>query len=207
MQRFLVYGLVDPRSLLVRYIGKSSSGLRRPNDHCKPYELKKPGHKSAWIASLLADGLSYTVAILEGLDTHCELSAAEQWWIVFGRACGWPLTNLTDGGDGSYGWSPSAETKSKIGAANRGRTQTAEHRALNSAALKGRTFPMSIACACRLRRATLHRNTVLGTRRLSPGVRRRPHIVKRFVARLLRVVANAPEAAGLYVGTLLAARA
>jgi hypothetical protein len=27
-----------------------------------------------------------------------DLNTAERWWIAFGRACGWPLTNSTDGG-------------------------------------------------------------------------------------------------------------
>lgn len=33
MSRFLIYGLVDPRTNEVRYVGRSSSGLVRPKHH------------------------------------------------------------------------------------------------------------------------------------------------------------------------------
>jgi hypothetical protein len=36
--------------------------------------------------------------VLEVLDDANKLDETECWWIAFGRACGWPLTNLTDGG-------------------------------------------------------------------------------------------------------------
>jgi hypothetical protein len=36
--------------------------------------------------------------VLEVVAAATELAEAERWWIAFGRACGWPLTNHTDGG-------------------------------------------------------------------------------------------------------------
>lgn len=36
--------------------------------------------------------------MLEVVKDASELDQAERWWIAFGWACGWPLTNLTAGG-------------------------------------------------------------------------------------------------------------
>jgi hypothetical protein len=42
-------------------------------------------------------GLTYEIVTLEVVADAPELAKAERWWIAFGRACGWPLTNITDG--------------------------------------------------------------------------------------------------------------
>ncbi len=46
--------------------------------------------------------------------------------------------NITDGGEGTYGWIPSNSTKSKISSSLKGRVITKEHRAKISKALRGR---------------------------------------------------------------------
>jgi hypothetical protein len=38
------------------------------------------------------------ITVLETIQTAPDLAKAERWWIAFGRACGWPLTNIMDGG-------------------------------------------------------------------------------------------------------------
>ncbi len=132
--KFLVYGLVDPRTCMVRYVGKSCSGLSRPRQHSKRGPSTGP-HCSAWVGQLQANGLGYEIAILETRESSEGLSDAERWWIAYGRACGWPLTNLTDGGDGLT--NPTAETRARMAAANRGRRATPETRARLSAAQMG----------------------------------------------------------------------
>jgi hypothetical protein len=42
--------------------------------------------------------MDYEITVLETVRDATELADAERWWIAFGRACGWPLTNLTSGG-------------------------------------------------------------------------------------------------------------
>ena len=97
----MIYGLVDPRTLLVRYVGMSSTGMRRPNDHGRPAALAKDKtHKGKWIRALRRNGYDYEIVILDEVE---DLVIAERWWIAFGRACGWPLTNHTDGGEGAPG--------------------------------------------------------------------------------------------------------
>jgi len=128
--RFIIYALVDPRTDAVRYIGKSSSGLARPRAHGEPAVVARDPnrHKARWIAGLMAAGLSYRVDVLEEVDAASDLNEAERAWIAQGRRLGWRLTNITAGGDGGHGVSPSAETRAKLSRAAKGRTLTAEHR-------------------------------------------------------------------------------
>lgn len=71
-----------------------------------------------------------TLAVLE--DT--ELAATEIRAIERMQ----PEYNVTAGGDGTLGVSPSAETRAKLSAALRGRKKSAEHRAKLSAANRGK---------------------------------------------------------------------
>jgi len=59
------------------------------------------------------------------------------------RAYGGTLVNMTDGGDGTSGWVPTAEQRAKIGAAHKGKTISQEHRAALSRAHKGKTMSAS----------------------------------------------------------------
>lgn len=142
----IIYGLIDPDSLMIRYIGKSCSGLNRPRNHraaAKRVRNREETHKARWIRSLLSRGLEYEIVILD--ETVPEaLYDLEQWWIVYGRALGWPLTNLTDGGPGNLGWKMPSETRVKIANASRGRVWSDESRARSSAASARRT-PEGIA--------------------------------------------------------------
>jgi hypothetical protein len=74
---------------------------------------------------LLATDLDYEIVVLEN-TTRKGLIDAERWWIAFGRACAWPLTNHTDGGDGLL--NPSRRTRAKISAAMKTRMSTPEAR-------------------------------------------------------------------------------
>ncbi len=134
----LIYALVDPHTLLVRYIGLSSTGMKRPRDHRNPSQLKSRTHKTNWIRSLQALGLDYTIVVLEEVASSCAVSVAEIWWIAYGRASGWPLTNLTDGGEGVTGHKPSAETRAKMSAARRGKKRSPEACAKSAATQRGR---------------------------------------------------------------------
>ncbi len=98
--RNLIYGLVDPRSLLVHYVGMSSRGYARALEHQggSPPAMYSP--KARWISSLQALGIGYHVVLLEVVRTPSELAEAERRWIAYGRLSGWPLTNTTDGGEG-----------------------------------------------------------------------------------------------------------
>lgn len=123
-QTRLIYGLVDPRTLLIRYVGSSTTGLSRPNAHRTPREQRRPSYKTSWVKSLLDAGLDYTVVVLEVRPV--DLHASERFWIAYGRACGWPLTNLTAGGEGALGRVASKETRAKLSASLRGKPRSPE---------------------------------------------------------------------------------
>lgn len=91
----LIYGLIDPRTRLIRYIGQSSVGVGRPKQHAKS---RVTTYCRNWIKKLQQAKLTYEIVVLDVLDDASELDELECWWIAFGKACDWPLTNLTDGG-------------------------------------------------------------------------------------------------------------
>lgn len=108
--KYLVYGLVDPHTLGVRYIGKSTSGLNRPKQHRAKSSLRDRTHRAHWILSLKNQGLDYVIAVLE--ETTLErLEESERWWIAYGRLSNWELTNLTEGGDGTVGYKHTEQTR------------------------------------------------------------------------------------------------
>ncbi len=136
--KFLIYGLVDPRTLLIRYVGRSSSGFTHPKTYTRPSGLKSRSYRSNWIKELIAAGFCCEIVVLEGFSSADSLNDAEKWWIAYGRLSAWPLVNLTDGGEGLSGYKLPPETKAKIGLALKGRIATPEARAANARAQRGR---------------------------------------------------------------------
>lgn len=95
-KRHLIYGLTDPRTGALRYVGRSSSGLRRPRD---PHGRRCQN----WINSLKKLGLLPTIIIIQEFDPTDNvddvLNTWERHWIAYYRSKGANLTNLTDGGE------------------------------------------------------------------------------------------------------------
>lgn len=128
----LIYGLIDPRTLLIRYIGQTTQGMSRPKAHQKQ---GSSGYCKNWIANLKHVGLTYEITVLEQLDDPSDLDQAEQWWISFGRACGWPLTNLTPGGSLSEPERRERQIQKALGNERRARDRVArEQRKVDSVA-------------------------------------------------------------------------
>lgn len=140
----LIYGLVDPRTGQLRYIGKSCSGFERPRRHGSVSALAKDEtYKGRWIKELHGEGLSYEIVLIQEVDREI-LETAEIHWIAYFRAMGCPLTNLTNGGDGCTGTKRSSATKEKIAESNRRRVISPETRAKMSAAKRGKV-PRNLA--------------------------------------------------------------
>jgi hypothetical protein len=140
-----IYGLVDPRTGCVRYVGKANNTTKRYNAHFSNYELSHHTRKVAWIKSLLALGLKPNIIVIEEvLQEFWE--EAERRWIAYYRSIpGYlHLTNGTSGGEGAEkghkkspetlqklslslrGHQVSQETKNKISIANSGKRRTPE---------------------------------------------------------------------------------
>lgn len=160
VSKYLVYCLVDPRFNEVRYIGKSSYGLSRPESHGAPAKLANDRtYKARWIRELQRNGLTYAVEVLEYVQEPSELCAAERYWIMAARANGWRLTNLTDGGEGLSGLKFSAEHRARISAANKGQQLTPEQRARFMQHVRTRDNSIYVAHAKKMyeaRRGTHH---------------------------------------------------
>jgi group I intron endonuclease len=108
---FIIYGLIDPRNGQLRYVGKTERTLRqRLYSHLSKSRSEAPKtYVNKWIRSILLAGLEPEVEVLEVCSDSAELNEAEQWHIAYWRSLGCELTNLTAGGEGTSGWSPSAE--------------------------------------------------------------------------------------------------
>ena len=129
-----VYTLADPRSGAVRYVGWSFNPRQRLAGHMNEAK-RKISHKGRWLQQL--GGARPDLEVGESGEGP-GWAAAERRWIAHFRTSGAPLTNLTDGGEGTPGFRPSAETRAKMSAARVGHRRSAESIAKTAAALRGR---------------------------------------------------------------------
>jgi group I intron endonuclease len=134
---FYVYQHVDPRTNLIRYIGKGRG--KRAWDFSARY-----GHHKNWLKQLKDAGLEPRVELIETDKTEEQAFELERMWIAACRSSFQPLTNLTDGGEGTSGWVPSEETRQKMSEAHGGeknhyfgKTLSEEHRKKISEARSG----------------------------------------------------------------------
>ena len=95
-----IYILQDPTTEEVRYVGKSVNPKRRYNSHLwdKP-KVKYYSHY--WIQSLLKKGLKPIMTVIDETETNWE--ELERYWISQFKTWGYPLTNITEGGEGCIG--------------------------------------------------------------------------------------------------------
>lgn len=138
----VIYGLFDPLTKELRYIGYTSNMTRRYWQHYSPESLEADTHKNNWLKSLLTQGLKAEMIVLERYQTAEELPQAEIRSIAQHRQSGCKLTNGTNGGDGGATWfgrSHTKETKDKISAKAVGRTHTEEAKKKMSEDRKGRS--------------------------------------------------------------------
>jgi hypothetical protein len=137
-----VYALTDPRTNEIRYVGGTTKTLNsRLRNHIR-YASSGGGndHKSCWIKSLLNDCVKPEIHLLEEVDGH--FADAEREWISCFRHMKMRLTNLTEGGQGMWGYKRehSEETRQKISVGNKGKILSPETKAKMSAVRKGRVF-------------------------------------------------------------------
>jgi hypothetical protein len=110
----IIYGLSDPITGHLRYIGKTKLSLRRRlaqhiND-VKRGNIYIPRYR--WLAELVAWGMKPEIFEVE-TSSSSEWQDDEQFWIAYFRSIGCDLLNATDGGDGINGHRHSEQTKDK----------------------------------------------------------------------------------------------
>lgn len=94
-EKYYIYGLVDPASLQIRYIGKTNDMAGRFKEH-----LRERGdtRKCKWVSELSSRGKTPSVVILEETDGLNALSM-EAKWIGMAISFGWDLVNTKGVGD------------------------------------------------------------------------------------------------------------
>lgn len=122
VSNFIIYGLVDPISKQLRYIGLSSRGLSRPNQHLDSKRIYRPDRKTGkqshcqkWLQVLDKQGLKPEIMILEECNSKEALNEAEIFYIAYYKSIGANLTNHQLGGYVSRvgGWKWSTEQRLK----------------------------------------------------------------------------------------------
>jgi len=96
----IIYGLIDPNTNQIRYIGKAVNLFMRIKNHYKPSRLIINTHKNNWLNKLLNEGKYANIQIIEKCNNQDELNDAEKKWIKLYKDLGYDLTNGTNGGDG-----------------------------------------------------------------------------------------------------------
>jgi len=110
----LIYVLIDPRTGEIRYVGWTNRTLeRRLRHHIRE---KRTFHRGRWVQQLRRENLKPLIRLVQTVPL-VVWQDAERYWIRFHREQGCPLTNGTDGGEGSLGRVVTEETRTKMRAA------------------------------------------------------------------------------------------
>lgn len=144
----VVYGLVDPDTKQIRYIGKATNFKNRMARYrCGDYSNP---HQRNWLEKLKREGKWCEERVLE--ECLFNLGEAERKWIKIGREKGWPLTNQTDGGDSGKRSHESIEKgRARMIAFYQSPVEKRKHR-LNSQRVAARKIGMTLE-AYRIKRA------------------------------------------------------
>ena len=130
MDTAYIYGLCDPISQQLRYVGKTINIERRLREHLLN---KRRNHLTCWLWSLVKQDRQPEIFIIEETDKN-EWQEAEQFWISYFKFIGADLVNGSRGGLGgsNKGHQFSIEGRARINAATsaacKGKSLSAEHR-------------------------------------------------------------------------------
>lgn len=134
-----IYVLKDPESGAVRYVGVTTARpARRFSGHLHHANVGRRNRLYIWFRHVLRRGLMPQMHVIETIPAGPGWADAEQRWIKHFRAAGAVLTNMTDGGDGTFCLVMTASHRAAIGAGNKGRKHTPIAVANMKEACKGR---------------------------------------------------------------------
>lgn len=161
-----IYGLVDPETGEIRYIGKSIRPAQRLQNHMN--EVSNC-HRSHWLQSLKRRGLRPELVILESVHGEWPWQESERYWIKRLKALGCRLTNNTSGGDGVSDLPPETrarmrqtwldrkhkpETLAKLSIASKGRKHSGESKERMRQLMTGRKITWADKVAQSVRKFT-----------------------------------------------------
>lgn len=130
MAHGIIYGLHDPRTGELRYIGQTTKATpeERRWSHLAPSSLKQHTYLARWLSGLVKNGLVPTCSIICTANSQPELDELEIKHIAEARSRGVRLVNMSDGGGGRAGVPQSEEWKARMSEQKRGKnTNTPEH--------------------------------------------------------------------------------
>lgn len=181
-----IYGLTDPRTGELRYIGKSDRPVGRLANQMNEHSNT---HRCHWLQSLRSAGLLPVQTIIDAVPAGDDWQTVERAYIIAARKDGHPLTNGTDGGDGVQGLSAESrarisatwvgrkhrpESLIRIGAASRGRRHTLAYREYMREIMAARVFTQTHRDRIRLSQQRLSDDDVRAIRvSLATGERQR----------------------------------
>lgn len=146
-----IYGLVDPRTSQLRYIGKSNNPRVRYTKHVNE---KAISHKCSWIQQLRSVGLVPWLIILDIIPVN-DWKHYEADWITCFRP---QLTNIANGGVGMN--AVTDEIRHKMSLSKKGRTPHNKGKATSPEARK----KQSIAAKLKYERMTDDERAALNTK-------------------------------------------
>lgn len=109
MKTYKIYTLNHPITNEIRYVGQTIFDIKiRLRKHLVS---KDKSYRTNWVQSLLKEGLKPTINLILDNLTKEESNYYEQYYIKKYKENGINLVNLTNGGEGSYGYRHTEETK------------------------------------------------------------------------------------------------
>lgn len=103
MSQCVIYGLIDPFTNQLRYVGKSANLKRRSKEYTR-YKKNPTRHVEKWVNSLISKGVVPEVEVLEERENPKELNELEKFYVGYFKGLGCDLCNHTDGGEGMCGF-------------------------------------------------------------------------------------------------------
>lgn len=214
--KIFIYGLQDPRSYEIRYVGQTAKGNKRFKGHvgARNNNREKHTNKALWLRELDAVGLAPIFVVLEYVDKIENLTRAERFWIDIAKtALGTRLFNKQNGGNAITGYKQSEQTKKKMSEIKlkawrdpefRAKTIAAQNRGKNTPEFKEKRSRISIEMyanneelKAKLRAATLlqlsdpvKREHLFASKQAAQNT---PEYIAKLSARQ-KIVLNRPEA-------------
>lgn len=154
-----IYGLIDPWSEQIRYVGQTTKKLKdRLKEHIRKHNNYKNLHFKYWISKIIKSGFMPKTIILQ---QNAIWNKDEVSWIEKLRKDGVKLLNATNGGDGMLGFKHSQDSKLKISLSKIGKSRSEETKSKISNSLSGRIISKeSLKKAQRSRVGKKHSNSV-----------------------------------------------
>ncbi len=136
MKKVKIYVFAES-NYIPRYVGKTKRQVKqRVKQHLND-RFKYKSHFYNWLNSMIANNMEYHVILLDEVE-EIGWEDREIFWIKHFRNMGYPLTNMTDGGDGNQNQVFSKETIEKRRQKTIGQKRTPEQRKNISDSLIGR---------------------------------------------------------------------